>query len=322
MVNEKILNFLKTETGYVSGEEISQALGTSRAAIWKHIQELRDLGYDIAAVPHLGYQLLSSPDRLFPWEVKYNLGNKLIARDVLYFEKLISTMDKAIEMARDKTAEGVLIIAEEQTKGKGRMGRTWLSPKHKGIYLSLILKPKITPQEAPVLTLITAVAVCEAIQQELGVDAQIKWPNDILLNNKKIGGILTELNAETDAVHSIVVGVGLNVNTDKKSLPDLATSLKAQTGSKIDRLNLLRRILVCFEKKYLQFKKQEIKNTLDKWRQLSATLGQRVKLTVAGNKSQLVGEAIDIDHNGSLLIRQDSGLTSRVVSGDIVHCKR
>jgi len=322
MINEEILYFLKKRNGYISGEEISDELGISRTAIWKHIQELRDLGYDITAVPHLGYSLLACPDRLFPWEVKYSLKNRVIAKTIYYYESVSSTMDRAIELALDGVPEGTLFIAEGQTKGKGRMGRLWVSPKYKGIYFSLIIKPKILPQQAPLLTLISAVAICVALKRQLNLQAQIKWPNDILLDNKKVGGILTELSAEMDTVHAIIVGVGINVNNEKRTLPHLAGSLKEIIGHEINRLSLLQNILICFEERYLEFQKQGIQQILEDWRHSSLTLGRRVKLSMSRQRAQLIGEAIDIDQDGGLLVRKDSGLIERVMAGDIIHCKR
>ena len=322
MDNEKLLRILKSRSVHISGEEISHHLGITRAAIWKHIHELKDLGYDIAAVPHLGYRLLSCPDRLFPWEVKYQLKNQFIGKSIYYHDTLSSTMDIAADLAFNNAAEGTIVIAEGQTKGKGRMGRTWISHKYKGIYFSLIIKPKIPPHQSPILTLISALVICEALKKELGLQAQIKWPNDILLNNKKIAGILTELNAETDVVHAIVIGVGINVNNDNRNLPHTASSLKEAVGNTINRLNLLKTILRCFEAEYLAFQKQGVDRILDRWRHFSLTLGKRVKLSLNINKPQLVGEAVDIDADGALLIRKDSGLMERVVAGDIIHCKQ
>jgi len=322
MVNEEILYFLKKKSGYVSGEEISSKLNISRAAIWKHIQELRDLDYDIAAVPHLGYKLLSCPDRLFPWEIKYLLKNKFIGKVIYYYESLPSTMDRAMDLGFNAAAEGTLVVAEGQTKGRGRMGRQWLSPKYAGIYFSLIIKPRILPQQAPVLTLISAVAICEAIGQHLGLTAQIKWPNDILINNRKVAGILTELSAEMDIVHAVIVGVGINVNNEKKTLPYSAGSLKEIVRGEVNRLDLLKMILRCFEEMYIQFQKQAVKQILDKWRHFSATLGRRVKLSISGLRAPLIGEAVDIDQDGGLLIRRDCGLIERVMAGDVIHCKR
>ncbi len=322
MVNTELLYILKRETGYISGEEISGQLGITRAAIWKHIQELRNLGYDIAAVPHLGYKLLSLPDRLYPWEIKYHLKNKFIGKAVYYYENLSSTMDTAMDLALNGVSEGALIIAEGQTEGRGRMGRLWLSPKYKGIYFSLIIKPKILPQQTPVLTLISAVAICQALKRHLGIEAQIKWPNDILVDDRKVGGILTEMNAEMDAVHAIIVGVGINVNNDKGALPYPAGTLKEAVGYEINRLILLKYILSYFEDKYLQFQRQGVDRILEEWRHFSATLGKRIKLSVVGKRQALIGKAMDIDYDGGLLVRLDSGLTERVVAGDISHCKQ
>ena len=322
MMNEKLLYILRKSSGLISGEEISHQLGISRAAIWKHINELRDLGYDITAVPHLGYRLLSCPDRLYPWEIKYLQKNKFVGKVIYYYENLSSTMDKAMDLALKGAEEGTVVVAEGQTKGKGRMGRVWLSPKYKGIYFSLIIKPNLLLKQAPVLTLISAVAICEAIKQRINLETQIKWPNDILLGNKKIAGILTELSAEMDIVHAIIVGVGINVNNDRKTLPYQASSLKEITGCKVNRIDLLKNILFCFEQRYLEFQKQGIKEILDKWCHLSATLGRRVRLSLSTQKKELVGEAVNIDGDGGLLIRQDSGLIERVISGDIIHCKQ
>ena len=322
MLNEELLNILRKRLVYISGEEISNNLGISRTAIWKHIQELRSLGYDITAVPNLGYKLLSIPDRLFPWEINYTLKNRLIGKNIYYYESLSSTMDKAMDLALNKALEGTLVIAEGQTKGRGRMGRYWLSPKYKGIYFSLIIRPKILLQQAPVFTLISAVAICDGLKQHLGVEARIKWPNDILLQNRKIGGILTELNAEMDVVHAIIIGVGINVNNKKNTLPHHAGSLMEIIGAEISRLSILLSILSCFEDRYLQFQKHGIERVLDVWRNFSITLGRRVRLNIGKQRFGLVGEAVDIDRDGSLLIRQDSGLVKKVTAGDIIHCKQ
>ncbi|MCX7661800.1 MAG: biotin--[acetyl-CoA-carboxylase] ligase, partial [Candidatus Omnitrophica bacterium] len=239
-MKEKILSLLKESSQYLSGEEISKQLKISRQALWKHIQEFKDLGYEIEAVPHLGYKLISVPDRLFPEEIKYRLNTKIFGRKIYYFEIVDSTMDIAFELGLKNEAEGTLVIAEGQKKGRGRLNRCWYSPKYKGIYLSLIIKPKVLPNQAPVFTLMSAVSVCKAIKSFTGIDSRIKWPNDIIVNERKLGGILTEINAETDQVHFLVIGIGLNVNNDKKSLMYKATSLKIEKKQNIDRIGLLR----------------------------------------------------------------------------------
>jgi BirA family transcriptional regulator, biotin operon repressor / biotin---[acetyl-CoA-carboxylase] ligase len=242
-MQNKILDFLKKGHDYASGEEISHRLGVSRQALWKHIQELKDSGYDIVAVPHLGYKLVSSPDRLNPYELARGLDTKFIGRKNLYFDTVSSTNDAAMQLAMKGYPEGTVIIAESQTKGRGRLGRSWFSPKYKGIYLSLLLRPKIMPNQAPLLTLMSAVSICEAVRAITDLACQIKWPNDILLHHKKLAGILTELNAETDLSRFVAIGIGLNVNNDKKALIQGATSLKEQKKAQINRLGLLQEIL-------------------------------------------------------------------------------
>ena len=318
-MQEKILDFLRKSPEYISGEEVSNHLKISRQALWKHIQELRDIGYDIVAVPHLGYKLVSPPDRLIPYEITHGLNTKFIGRKNYYFDTVSSTMDIALQFAMKGAPEGTVIIVESQTKGRGRLGRSWFSPKYKGIYLSLILKPKILPNQMPLLTLMAAVSICEAIKEKTDLTCQIKWPNDILIHHKKLGGILTELNAEMDLSRFVVVGIGLNVNNDKKTIPSGATSLKEQKKQEINRLELLQEVLRKIEGNYLIFQKTGAKSVIDKWREWSISLGRRVR--VICQNEHIEGEAVDIDIDGGLLIRKDSGLTQKVMAGDIVHCR-
>ena len=319
-MQEKILDFLKKkQEGYLSGDQISHRLGISRQALWKHIEELRESGYDIAAVPHLGYRLISSPNRLLPAEINWHLDTEFIGKKIHYFEAASSTMDIAIELGLKGSSEGTVVLAETQTKGRGRLGRHWFSPKYKGIYLSLILRPKILPNSTPILTLLSAVSMWEAIKETCGLDMQIKWPNDILLHNKKIGGILTELNAETDTTRFVVIGIGLNVNNDKKTLAQGATSLKEQTKEEINRISLLQEILRKIETNYLLFQKEGSAPIIEKWRNYNITLGKRVKISC--HRDYREGEAIDIDTDGGLLIRKDSGLVEKIMAGDVVHCR-
>lgn len=317
-MDAKIIEFLRRKHGYVSGEEIAEHLKISRQALWKHIQALKDSGYEIEAVPHLGYQLVSAPDRLFPSEVTAHLNTKFTGKKIYYFDDAPSTMDIAAELALKGAGEGTLVLSEAQTKGRGRQQRQWHSPKYKGIYLSLILKPKILPNLIPVLTLMSAVSVCEAIKEELDIEAQIKWPNDIFIGNKKLGGILTELNAETDAVRFVVIGIGINVNNDKKALIEGAVSLKEEKGCNIERVALLKSMLEKLENNYLLFQEEGAGPVIQKWRQLNITVGKRVKVTC--QKLHLEGQALDIDSDGGLLVRKDSGIVQKVMAGDVVHC--
>ncbi|MBM3243906.1 MAG: biotin--[acetyl-CoA-carboxylase] ligase, partial [Candidatus Omnitrophica bacterium] len=205
-MEERIISLLKRHQGYLSGEELSHSLGVSRQALWKHIQILKELGFDITAVPHLGYRLVSIPDRLYDFQVYQGLRTKTFGKKVLYFDSLKSTMDMATQLALKNAGEGTVVIAEAQTKGKGRLGRIWYSPKFKGLYFSLILRPKISMDKASIITLLAGVSICEAIKDYPGEETQIKWPNDIILRNKKLGGILTEVKAELDEVNFLIIG--------------------------------------------------------------------------------------------------------------------
>lgn len=318
-MNDRIIDFLKKKDGYVSGDAIAQRLGITRQGLWKHIQELKESGYDIVAVPHLGYKLEATPDRLFPFEVTRDLDTKFTGKKIHYYEAVPSTMDLAMELGMKGACEGTVVLAETQTKGKGRLGRIWFSPKYKGIYLSLILRPKFSPERTPLLTLLSAVSICEAIKEHCGIDAQIKWPNDILIHNKKVAGILTELNAEMDEVNFVVIGIGLNVNNEKKSLISGSTSLREVMGEEISRVALLQAILGRIEANYIYFAQKGPKLIIDKWREYSVTLGKRVK--VYSHREHIEGHAANIDIDGGLMIRKDSGLMVKVMAGDVVHCK-
>jgi len=318
-MKEKILHYLNKEQDYISGDQISKHLGISRQGLWKHIQDLKDSGYEIVAVPHLGYRLESSPDRLFPFQVYQGLNTKLIGKKVYYYEYLDSTMNLAMQLSLKSAPSGTVVLAESQTKGRGRLGRSWHSPKYKGIYLSLILRPAVSPSVSPLLTLLSAVSICEAVKTVSGLEAQIKWPNDVFIGNKKFTGILTEMNAELDKINFVVIGIGLNVNNDKKSLIAQATSLKEQGGQTINRIFLLQELLRRLEHNYFLLEEKGPKAITEKWRSHSLTLGKRVK--VYCQSKHIEGMAFDIDNDGSLLIRKDSGLIQKVSSGDVMHCR-
>jgi BirA family biotin operon repressor/biotin-[acetyl-CoA-carboxylase] ligase len=318
-MKEDILSLLRQSNNYLSGEEISKHLGISRSAIWKHIQELRELGYDIVAVPHLGYELVSIPDKLLPNEISQGLNTKIIAKDIYHYDMVPSTMDIAMDLAIKGCKDGTLVCAEGQYKGRGRLNRFWLSPKHKGIYFSLVLRPKVSPGESPKLTLLSAVSVCETIRSFTKLDCLIKWPNDLIINNKKLGGILTEMNAEMDIIKFVIIGIGINVNTQESLLPPQATSLKEQLGRRIPRIELMREILTSIDKEYILFIRDGFEPIVSKWKKLSTTLGHRVR--VHFHKEYIEGEAIDIDEQGALLLKRDSGLVDRITAGDIVRIR-
>lgn len=316
MAQDDLLEYLRKKHTFVTGEELSRQLHISRQAAWKHIQQLRALGYEIALVPHLGYQLTACPDRLYPAEVAAGLHTRIIGRHLHYFDQVASTMDTAMRLAQDKAPDGTVVIAETQTSGRGRFGRPWISPKYKCICCSVIVRPDTEITGVATITLMAAVSVCAAVQQVTSLEAQIKWPNDILLGLKKVGGILTEMRGSSDRVNYVIIGIGINVND---APAQGAVSLARHAGSQVSRVALLQELLRQLEHYYAKFRKNELDGILDAWRQCSATLGQRVRIDMHG--SRIDGIAVDIDEDGGLLVRRDSGFVEKVMAGDVVHCR-
>ena len=323
MLDEKILNILRNNgpDSYVSGEDLCRTAGISRAAIWKHMEKLRQEGYEIEASPHLGYRLIGIPDSLIPSEVKWKLKTKIFGKTVISYQKVDSTNTVAYELAGKGLDEGAVILADEQAHGKGRHGRVWMSPAKGGIYMSCILRPKMPPNEIPRITLLAAVAVAKSIRGFTGLSAMIKWPNDILINSKKVCGILTEMKAEQDTVNFVILGIGVNVNTKAKQLPKEASSLSEQLrqvnrDEKVSRVELAKTILETLEAEYEGLKEKGFKPIIEEWKHLSDMLGSRIKVILPNRTFE--GQAHNIDADGSLVVRLDSGVLEKVSSGDIV----
>ena len=308
--------FKKSPDVYLSGEQASEELGVSRTAVWKHIEKLRGLGYEFDAVPHLGYRLRKSPDKLYSYEIEPFLNTKCIGRNIKYFDTLDSTNTTAYKFAKEGAFEGTAIIAEKQTKGRGRLSREWTSPKNKGIYTSIILRPNMAPYQAPGITLVAAVSVAEALRSSTGIEASIKWPNDILINNKKIAGILTEMEAESDSIKFIILGIGINLNAKFTELPKGSTSAFEELHRKVLRFEIAVALFQKLEENYNIFNKEGFSPIRDKWHDLSATLGRRVRATCINRKIE--GEAVGIDTDGALKIRLDNGFHEKVMAGDLV----
>jgi BirA family transcriptional regulator, biotin operon repressor / biotin---[acetyl-CoA-carboxylase] ligase len=316
-MEEQIIEiFRKSKTDFISGEEISESLDVSRAAVWKHIEKLRDMGYEFDAVPHLGYRLKKSPDKLYAFEICPRLKTRIIGKKILYYNELDSTNTTAYELAHRVKGEGIIILAEKQNKGKGRLSRHWSSPKSGGIYMSVVLRPDITPFHAPIITLMAAVSLAQAIRDTSSVQALIKWPNDIIVKDKKIAGILTEMEAESDRIKFIVLGIGVNVNTRLSELPKTASSLAHISGGPLSRQALLIALVERLEHNYININKHGFLETRMQWKNLSATLGRRVRANCM-NKI-IEGTAIDIDTDGALKIRTDNGFHEKVFSGDLM----
>jgi len=315
-MEDKILRlFRKNPDGYLSGEEMSKGLDITRSAVWKHIEKLRCLGYEFDAVPHLGYRLRRSPDRLYAFEISPLLKTAILGKKILYYNELDSTNTTAYALAQKGACEGTVVIAEKQHKGKGRLARKWVSPKGRGLYCSVILKPPMTPFQAPVITLMAAVSIAQAIRDTAHIHALIKWPNDIILNNKKTAGILTEMDAEADRIKFIILGMGININARRTELPACATSLARETDAQFSRAELLVSMLERLEANYTVIKKTGFLSIRPEWLRLSATLGKRVRAECMHRITE--GVAVDIDDDGALKIRLDNGFHERISAGDV-----
>ena len=302
----QILKNLRQHDGYLSGEMLSERLGVSRVAIWKHVRTLRNDGYSIDASP-AGYRLLSCPDLLLPYEFPDLEGR------IHYFREIGSTMDAARELARKGAAEGTIVIAETQTRGRGRLSREWLSPRG-GIYLTLILRPRISPAYAPRINLMASIAVASTIRKLFGLRAELKWPNDVQIGGKKVCGILAEMSAEMDVVNFVNVGIGTNVNNSMSRFREVATSLKDELGREISRKRFLNALLAEMDERRAILMEPEL---LHQYRRLSCTLGRDVRMTSLGE--EVTGKAIDVDAMGALVLKEKDGSLRTVVVGDCIH---
>jgi BirA family biotin operon repressor/biotin-[acetyl-CoA-carboxylase] ligase len=304
----------------VSGAELAQRLGISRAAIWARIDDLRKLGYEIEASPHHGYKLTGTPDLLLADDLESRLPEKrVIGREILVYKETASTNDVVERLARDGAKEGLVVFAESQSKGRGRLGRKWISPAGKGLWFSVLLRPKLRPQEATQLTVATATAMVRAIAAATGVRPDIKWPNDLLVKGKKIAGVLTELSAELDTIKHLILGVGLDVNQSADEFPTelrpIATSLRVAAGHPISRPELATQILVELEKDYRRICDGQFEALADEWEQGCTTIGHNIVIQTGDRKIQ--GRAESLDRDGALLLRTQHGRLERIIGGDV-----
>ena len=323
-MDEEILQLLRDHSsGFLSGEEISRRLKVSRTAVWKRMKRLKTLGYEIEASTRSGYRLIQSPDLLTPSEIRPFLKTKWMGKTIHHFHTLDSTNSKAYQLALDGAEEGEVVISESQEKGRGRLGRQWFSPPFLNLYLSVILRPKIPPHQASLITLMAAVATADAIQKFSGLLPLIKWPNDILLRDRKIAGLLNEIHSEMDRIHFVILGIGVNLNLDErmfsKEVRAVATSLKIEMGQTISRKAFLQSLLLELEKWYTIFMKEGSALILEAWRDRAHIKGRRVKVTSFGKA--LTGVAVDIDSDGALILETAGGKRERVVAGDIAYKK-
>ncbi len=323
-MDEDILKLLKQNEGnFISGEKISRTLNVSRTAIWKRIKKLRELGYEIDASPRAGYRLISCPDILLPAEIKQILETRWIAKKIHYFQKVDSTNSIAYQLAMQGADEGEVIIAETQEKGKGRLGRQWFSPPYLNLYISIILRPEILPNQASMITLLSAVSTAESIKRYSDITPSIKWPNDILIGGKKVAGILNEIDSETDRIHFIILGIGININIGKEEFPkdirEYATSLKIETGREVSRKEFICFLFKEIEDWYERFIREGNKPVLDAWRRWADIKDKMVR--VSSFKDEVIGKAIDIDSDGALIIEDKDGKLMRIIAGDVEYLR-
>jgi len=318
---QKILRLFRSrKQDYLSGEELSQELGVSRTAVWKHIRTLRTLGYRIDAVTSRGYRLLSGPELLVADEIRSRLSSRVIGREVICHEQLASTNLAAMELGETGAAEGLVVIADQQTAGKGRLGRSWESPAGVNLYLSILLRPAMPPWEVPRLTFLSAVAAARALRDVTGLKVDVKWPNDLLVNGRKIAGLLNEMSAESDAVHHVVLGLGLNINMTADQFPtDLrypATSVRLEKGTHTARLDVVVALLEHFDRLYEEFRQSGMGPIRRAWQELFAMMGKPVR--VETGQANLTGVVAGIDEEGALLLRLPDGNIEKVLAGDVL----
>ena len=316
-MKKAILAHLK-RGGEVSGEALGRAAGISRSAVWKHVKELRREGYVICSTPRRGYSLVSAPDFLLPEEIGAGLVTRVLGRSVIYCPEVQSTQDYAKKMAAEGAAEGTVVIAERQSEGRGRMGRAWSSPGG-GVYVSLILRPALRPAEATKIPLVAGVAVAGALEESTHLSPRLKWPNDVLIKGKKVAGILAEMGAEMDRLEWIVVGIGINVNTEQADFPEelanSATSLKAEGGRTFERVKILQGILAELERCYDEFQHTGFEPFRRRWKEMSDMIGAEVTVTRGDECEE--GVAVDIDEGGGLILENGDGRFQKILSGDV-----
>jgi len=315
-----ILSLFHERDGFVSGEEISRERHISRTAVWKHVNALRKLGYVIEAIPSRGYCLKSSPDIITVTRISARLHSSIIGKQIVCLNETISTNNDAFRMAGEGADEGTVVVADKQTNGKGRLGRRWTSPPRVNLYCSVILRPSCSPHEAPQLTFLSAVAVARAIELETALKPQIKWPNDVLINGRKVAGLLNEMSAETDAINFVVLGIGVNLNMTAEQFGDdvryPAASILTESGKMLDRSAFAATLFNELDKLYAQYVDHGFGPVRDEWQQRCIATGRLIAIN-DGVTDIAQGSFAGIDVSGALLVREKSGTIRRILSGDV-----
>lgn len=302
----QILKILKAESDIVSGETLSSHLKISRVSIWKHIKKLKELGYNIQATPK-GYHMTNDSDMLHPWE----FGDR--ESKIHYFDEVTSTMDVAGNLARNDSPHFTVVIAGRQSKGRGRLKRTWISSQG-GLYFTIILRPKIPPVLSPRVNFAASMILARILRNMFNIDAKVKWPNDILVHERKVAGLLSEMEAETDMVTFVNIGMGVNVNNDPTPHEPMAISLKQILGRNISRKQLLSEFLDEFENR---INNRTLDNVISEWKTYAITIGRQVKIVTTHNEFK--GIALDVDNTGALMLKLEDGSIKKIVYGDCFH---
>ena len=318
--SEQILRLLRQHAGrYLSGEELSSALGVTRSAVWKQMRALRGAGYQIEAVPSRGYRLQGVPDCLLAAEIGAGLQSRLIGCEITASAEVDSTNARAWQLGEAGAVAGSVVVADAQSAGKGRLGRRWASPPGVNLYLSVLLRPLLEPRHAPQLTFLSSVAVARTIERCSGLRPTVKWPNDVLLNGRKVAGLLNEMSAETESIHFVVLGIGVNLNMSADQFPpDLrypATSLALELGAPVARTGFCRALLEELDELYALYQSRGFVAIREAWQAYFTLLGQRV--AIEGINQRQEGTVAGLDQDGALLLRGADGSVDRILAGDV-----
>ena len=317
---DKILSLFRTHSDqYMSGQEISRSLNISRAAVWKQVRALRELGFEIEAKHSQGYRLLAVPDLLLAADIENGLNCQLVGQSVISLSEIDSTNARARRLAEEGALEGTVVVADRQSAGRGRLGRRWESPSGVNLYCSILLRPKIPVQQAPQLTFLSAVAVAETLNKICRLSAKVKWPNDILVNGAKIAGLLNEMNAETEQIHFVILGIGVNLNMIEEQFPEElkypVTSAFLETGKSVNRLIFLQELLQCLDRYYSEFLLEGFVPIRRRWEKLCNMMNMKVEVD-QGNEI-LCGTVVGLDAEGALRVQLDNGKVERILAGDV-----
>ncbi|MHA7647049.1 biotin--[acetyl-CoA-carboxylase] ligase [Nitrosopumilus sp. S4] len=323
----KVLTFLQTHnTEYLSGQDLSDVLRISRVAIWKHIKKIQELGYTVESKQKLGYKLTTNSNALLPWEITQGLKTKLVGQQAYYFDSINSTQIQALKMATDSKNNGAVIVAEKQTGGKGRAGRKWISPKG-GIWFSVILHPKFDIAMTTLFPIGAALALSIALEKTFKISPELKWPNDVTINGKKLAGLLVDASFESNRIENLVLGIGINFDVDtkliEKKLKDTPNfyGVASLSGHKnnVRPVELVQSFLLELEKIFQMLNERQTKKIISEWTKRSSTIGMNVEINTSDGKVK--GKAIKIDDDGALVISKN-GSTNKIIAGDVNHLSK